>query len=304
MVVHEKIHHFCCQKQNFAFEMIASEFRWKHKLFFFSFLFKLRHFCPFLGVKTVVFGVVSELVWWWSDVWSWTKVNLSFFPSHPPPHVRLRACTFEHLLWGSVLFSKCNLSWLRLGGCFEAQAGYKSRALRFFIYFFIFYFFWSIGAAAGVHLSASSAGPAVAVETKHGVCFGVRQTFSLDPSHTQFCSLLFGGFCGVVAPVGQGGQIPPRSLSLEEIRPAVWHARHLMERNCTSSSKNNKTITMLVVSDASTKNTLLVKQQCLSFTEKSTKGASKVQRNPFGHQSSESVSVLLVSCCFRFLTFI
>lgn len=60
--------------------------------------------------------------------------------------------------------------------------------------------FWSIGSAAGVHLSASSAAPAVAIETKHSVCFGVRQTSSLDPSLTLLCSLLFGGLYGFVAP--------------------------------------------------------------------------------------------------------
>lgn len=142
-------------------------------------------------------------------------MQLSFVAdTRAPVHVHLLAVFLALSMWPLLAVARC---------CFQtAKQAAKLCVLCF----------WPVGGAAGVHLSASSAGLAVAIETKHRVCFGVRQTCSLGPSHTHSRSLLFGGFYRLVTSVAQGG----RWLSLQEIRPALRHARHLLERSCTLSN--------------------------------------------------------------------
>lgn len=147
-----------------------------------------------------------------NDLWNPTRTQLSFLPIARAP-VRVHVWPF------------CLPADVTCPGCCLQAANRQRRCVL------------CVFGVSGVHPSASSAGLAVAVETKHRLCFGVRQTCSLGPSHTHAGSLLFGGFCGLVASVGEGGQIPGRWLSLEEIRPALWHARHLLGRICTRSGE-------------------------------------------------------------------
>lgn len=101
-----------------------------------------------------------------SDVWDRTRIQLSFAPIRRAPARVHVTCP----------------------GCCSAVVSTRKQArlLR------------RVGGAAGVHPSASSEGLAVAMETKHRLCFGVRQTCSLGPSHTQpfVWSLLRAGCVG------------------------------------------------------------------------------------------------------------